>query len=158
MIDRSHLLAAVISRLESQFSSKKDAANTVRTEATDAEARSENKYDTRSIETSYLARGQAMQVEGAAEDVLTLRGFTCPEDADKPSVNLGRLVEFEQSGLATWYFILPAAGGEEVELDGTVYSVVTPATPAGRALLGKQVGDTLALRPGAPKGTITNVF
>ena len=129
----------------------------MRSEATDQEARSENKYDTRSLETSYLARGQAMQVEATAEEILLLRSFDCPDREDDPAASLGRLVAHKVLGMTTWYFLLPAAGGEELDFEGMTISVVTPATPVGRSLLGKRRGDLLSVRPGAPEGLICQV-
>jgi transcription elongation GreA/GreB family factor len=36
-------------------------------------------------------------------------------------------------------------GGETLDVDGTTITVVTPASPVGRALLGLRVGDVVEL-------------
>src|SRR5258706_13441665 len=63
--------------------------------ATDAEAQAENDKDTRGLEQSYLARGQAQRVvelDAALADVsaLVLRAFTA-----RDGVAIGALVELE---------------------------------------------------------------
>jgi len=106
--------------------------------ATDDEARPENDKDTRGLEQSYLARGQAARVaelEAAVAEVgaLALRAFGA---ADR--VALGALVTVDEDGREHRFFVAPHGGG--TILAGGA-QVVTPASPLGRALLGRRVGD-----------------
>jgi transcription elongation GreA/GreB family factor len=108
--------------------------------AIDDEARPENDKDTRGLEQSYLARGQAQRVaelEAAIAEVgaLALRAFGATE-----RVALGALVTVEEDGREHRFFIAPQGGG--TVLAGGA-QVVTPASPLGRALLGKRVGDEI---------------
>jgi transcription elongation GreA/GreB family factor len=106
--------------------------------ATDDEARPENDKDTRGLEQSYLARGQAARVaelEAAVAEVsaLALRAFGA---ADR--VALGALVTALEDGREHRFFVAPHGGG--TILAGGA-QVVTPASPLGRALLGRRAGD-----------------
>jgi transcription elongation GreA/GreB family factor len=111
--------------------------------ATDDEARPENDKDTRGLEQSYLARGQAQRVaelEAAVGEVgaLALRAF-----GDGDRVALGALVTVEEDGREHRFFVLPHGGGAVLS-DGT--QVVTPVSPLGRALLGRSVDDEVEVR------------
>jgi enoyl-CoA hydratase/carnithine racemase len=42
----------------------------------------------------------------------------------------------------------PAAGGLQIEWESQMIDVITPASPLGQKLLGKSVGEAVALSPG----------
>jgi transcription elongation GreA/GreB family factor len=111
--------------------------------ATDAEARPENDKDTRGLEQSYLARGQAarvaeLEVATTETTALVIKHFQ-PTDA----VGMSALVEVNEGDFTHGYFIAPHGGG--TVLAGGI-QVVTLASPIGRALLGKRVDDEVELR------------
>ena len=110
--------------------------------ATHSEAKAENDKDTRGLEQSYLARGQAQRVaelEAAASDVAAMKLRTFGE-ADV--IAMSALVVVEDDGKPQRYFIAPGGGGTAL---GDV-QVVTPASPIGAALLGKRTGDVVEFR------------
>ena len=105
--------------------------------ATHTEATPENAKDTRGLEQSYLARGQAQRVEELAAavaetEVLALRDF-----GDGDPVAMSALVTVEEDDARHMFFVAPHGGGAAL---GAV-QVVTPRSPLGRALVGKRVGD-----------------
>lgn len=108
--------------------------------ATHAEAKPENDKDTRALEQSYLARGQAMRVEelrAAVADVsvLPVRDF----DEEDP-VALGALVTAEEGDRLVHLYVARHGGG--TRLAGGAVQVVTTRSPLGAALVGKRVGDS----------------
>ena len=110
--------------------------------ATHEEAKPENDKDTRALEASYLARGQAERVrvleqESNALEFLPVRAFK----TDDP-IALGALVDAAVDGEPTVYFLAPCSGGDRV--DGV--QVVTPLSPVGRALVGRTAGESLELK------------
>ena len=110
--------------------------------ATHEEAKPENDKDTRAIEASYLARGQAERVrvleqESNALEFLPLRAFKLDD-----TVALGALVEAEVDGEQAVYFLAPCSGGERVN----DVQVVTPLSPIGRALVGRTAGESLEVK------------
>jgi transcription elongation GreA/GreB family factor len=115
--------------------------------ATHGEARAENDKDTRGLEQSYLARGQAQRVEEltvalAATEAMVWRSFTA-----RDPVEVSALVTVEEDGEAQRLLVAPHGGG--IVLSGKV-QVVTPRSPLGRALVGRVVGDAIEVRlPGA---------
>jgi transcription elongation GreA/GreB family factor len=120
--------------------------------ATDDEARPENDKDTRGLEQSYLARGQAARVaelEAATTETTALVMKRFPPTA---AVAMCALVEVDEGGVRHRYFIAPHGGG--TVLAGGV-QVVTPASPIGRALLGKRVDDEIEFRlPGKRRSLV----
>jgi transcription elongation GreA/GreB family factor len=119
--------------------------------ATHEEAKPENDKDTRALEQSYLARGQAVRIEELRAGVeaistLTVRAF----DAHDP-VALGALVTLcdagsEGSSGAFVVLVSPHGGGHPLA-EGRV-RVVTPVSPLGRALLGKSAGEQVEMSTG----------
>jgi transcription elongation GreA/GreB family factor len=65
-------------------------------------------------------------------------------------VTLGALVTVEHDGVETIYWLAPEGGG--AELTGGVH-VVTPQSPLGRALVGKEEGDVVEAAIGGRRKT-----
>jgi transcription elongation GreA/GreB family factor len=137
--DKTALRDELARVLEADLEVRERAYRAAREGATHEEARPENDKDTRALEQSYLARGEAQRVEelraGLAELLaMVLRAFA-PGDA----VALGAVVVAEDdAGGAVTYWVAPYGGG--VKLTGGV-QVVTPQSPLGRALIGARQGD-----------------
>lgn len=113
--------------------------------ATHPEAKAENDKDTRGLEQSYIARGQAQRIaelESAIADLgrLVLRSF-----APRDPVATSALVTVEEDGAQRRYFVSPHGGG--TVLTGPVH-VITLASPVGRALTGKRAGEVVELVAG----------
>jgi transcription elongation GreA/GreB family factor len=138
------ITAKLISELEIYFR----AAQFSRAEATHESNKAENKYDTRGLEASYLARGQSKQ---AAELEIAIAEFEAL--ASRPLANggvadIGALLELECGGEHSFYFIGPRAGGTEVLHDKKEILVITPQSPLGEQLLNRTTGTTLQLKLG----------
>lgn len=112
--------------------------------ATDPDSRAENKYDTRTLEASYVARGQAQRVQ-ELQSAIHLFQALAQEVASSPSIRLGSLIRLDED---QYYFMGPGAGGTEVTLDGKEILIITPASPLGQKLMGKRVGDQVEHKPG----------
>lgn len=108
--------------------------------ATHAEAKPENDKDTRALEQSYLARGQAIRVEAARQAVSEVKAMSLPSSR---SVVLGSLVSAVEGEAKLRLFIAPHGGG--TKLSGGV-QVVTPSSPLGMALMGRKAGDVCELQ------------
>ena len=144
-MDKRVLIKKILAQLTEELAVYFRAAHAAHAEATHEQNKAENKYDTRGLEASYLARGQSRQALEtkaaiAAFEKLTPRKF----DADEP-IELGALVEVEQRSERKLYFIGPKAGGTEVVHENREILVITPQSPLGEQLLGKKSGDRLQL-------------
>lgn len=114
--------------------------------ATHEESRPENEHDTRSVEASYLAAGQAQRFEALCRHLALLKQFRLRDFTADDTISVGALVELESAGKESTYFLLPVAGGYTVDWQGQVIHIVTPDSLMGQALLDKSVGDEVELR------------
>ncbi len=148
-VGKSHIHALFIERLASQVEEITAAAKAAFATATDREHKARNKYDTFGLEASYLARGQAQRVEDLTEALARLRAMPLRSFAADAPIQTSALVEVENAdGTRDLLFLVGAGGGEELTVDGRVIRLVTPSSPLGQALLGKQAGDSVPLRVG----------
>lgn len=147
------LRAAVLSALETELARQTHAALDARDESISEESRAENKYDTHAQEAAYLAEGQAKLAAEIAEAMAAWRAVVFPPTGH-PLAQLGSLVTLEAGRRADLLLIGPAKGGltfADPAAAEREITVITPASPLGRALLGRAVGDMLPPpRKGAP--------
>jgi len=142
---KAAVINAIVAKLGEELEVYLKAAQASREEATHESSKAENKYDTRGLEASYLARGQSRQIadlEAAVSEFQNLRARTFREGE---TIDVGALVELEQGKERTFYFIGPRAGGTEVELQKHEILVITPQSPLGAQLVGKKQGELLKL-------------
>lgn len=144
-MNKRALIKKILTRLRSELEVYFRAAKAAHAEATHEQSRAENKYDTRGLEASYLARGQSrqaaeMQAAIEAFEKLEIRPFAAVDPID-----VGALVELENKGEVTVYLIGPKAGGTEVTHEKREVLVITPQSPLGAQLQGKKQGDRLDL-------------
>jgi transcription elongation GreA/GreB family factor len=144
-MNKRDLIKKIVAQLAADLESYVRAARAAHAEATHEQSKAENKYDTRGLEASYLARGQSKQaaeIEAAiaAFEKLEFRSYSAGE-----AIDLGALVELKSAGEQGLYFIGPKAGGTEVLHQKRVVLVITPQSPLGQQLMGRKQGDVLQL-------------
>lgn len=135
------LKAALIAQLEEQLSAARMAHRTAVEGATHEQARAENSKDTRGLEQSYLARGQAQRVADL-ELAVTAIGAWQPRAFGAESIALGAVVTIEEAGQSRMFLIATHGGG--LTLPGGV-TVLTPSSPIGGALIGRSVDEEVEL-------------
>ena len=124
------------------------AAQTAYEAATHAENIAENKYDTLGLEASYLATGQARRVEEIRQALKNCQAMTLAPFDPAHGIQVGALVHLEAgsgSGSGQWLFLAPDAAGLKLVHDGHTVTVITPRSPLGAALLGKQPEDEVLI-------------
>ena len=141
------ITAKLVSELEIYFR----AAQFSRAEATHESNKAENKYDTRGLEASYLARGQSKQAAELEAAIAEYEKLGVRKFAAGDAIALGALVELEHGGEKSFYFLGPRAGGTEVMHDKKEILVITPQSPLGEQLMGKKSGDQPQLNFGGAK-------
>ena len=141
-MNKPALLAQIIARLQAELTTLTNAALDTHAEATHEENKAEDKYDTRGLEASYLAMGQSKAADEAAQAVAQFTALTLRDFAPGEPVSLGAFIVLEDQ-TRNYYFIGPRAGGTEIEHEGRTVMVITPQSPLGRQLMGRQQGDVL---------------
>lgn len=153
MTDKARLVQSIITALEAELTLITQAAQSAREEAIDEESRPENQYDMHSQEAAYLAEGQARLAAEIRDHLDHYRALDPAALVVRQPIALGALITLSPTtGPSRRYFLGPRAGGLEVpDGDGSVL-LITPASPLGRQLLGKKVGDQIEL-PGKSSAT-----
>lgn len=146
-MNKAAVFAAVLARLEEELASATREALAASDAATDPDSKAESKYDTRALEASYLARGQARRVAELTEALVAYRELSASVNTSDSRVALGSCVRLTVEGSPVDYVVGPAEGGTEVLCDGVAYTLITPASPLGRRMLGLRVGETLPAAP-----------
>ena len=125
------------------------AAQTAYEAATHAENIAENKYDTLGLEASYLATGQARRVEEIRQALKNCRAMPLAPYNPAQGIQLGALVNLEaENASEQWLLLAPDAAGLKLDHDGQTVTVITPRSPLGAALLGKQLDDEVQINVG----------
>lgn len=147
-MDKSEVADQLLKRLRVSYQRALEALEDAREGATGDDARAESKYDTRGLESSYLAAGQAEQADELAEAVTRLEAADFPDfDFDDP-IAPGALVEVERDDEIARYLLAPAGGGLSIETeDDEAVIILGPGAPLREALLGKRAGETVTDPP-----------
>jgi transcription elongation GreA/GreB family factor len=125
--------------LAADLETRERALRAAREGATHEEAKPENDKDTRALEQSYLARGQALRIEELRTGLVEVESMTLRAFGPEAPAAMGALVTVLQDDVTSLMFLAPHGGGTRIAA-GTV-QVVTPRSPLGLALLGKRAGD-----------------
>jgi len=149
-IDKREILRLLRECVSADLATMSAAQRVVVDGATHEENRPENDKDTRALEQSYLARGQAQRVVELSDALNLLKALELRAFSATTAIALGALITLDEEGDIVHYFIAPAGGGVRVTVGGAEVRVVTPQAPIARALLGKHEGDDLELR--TPQG------
>ena len=140
---KAELRAELVAALQADLDAVERAHRATREGATHDEARAENDKDTRALEQSYLARGEAVRVEQLRTALAEVQAIPLRSFGDEDRAALGALVTLEEDGEGLAIWLAPHGGGSR--LAGGRVQVVTPASPLGRAILGKVAGDDLTV-------------
>jgi len=143
-MNKTDLLRQIIAQLAHDLALLLAAAKSAHAAATHEENIPDNKYATLALEASYLAQGQANRASEIRRAIEAYKQMDSrsPEDG---KIRLGALITLEgEDGARKVVFIGPLEGGRKIALQGREVMVITPASPLGRELLGKIVGDVVA--------------
>lgn len=143
LLMKNELLEQIRHELQTQFERLSKAALEAHAAATDPGSKAEGKYDTRSLEASYLAAGQARQVDEIAEALRIFKSWVLPDFDDFTPIDAGALVEVEIGGTTDFFLLAPASGGLVIAHAGQEVTLLTPASVLYRRLLGMRSGDAL---------------
>lgn len=142
---KQQVVEALRVALRDELAAVERVAAMARDEVGNSETKSEGKYDTRSTEASYLARGQAWRVVELRRLVAWIEAF---EPQPREQVTIGALVRVEPGG---WLFLAPV-GGHTVSVGDQRVRVISPASPLGQAMGELEAGDAFEVE--TPRGEI----
>ncbi len=152
-IDKHFLVQQLAASLRQSDEVARRASDDAREAARSLQTESEKKEDGRvAIEYGSLATAQTARSRKVQEELAQLAAFWnrgVPRFSPTSPVALGALVDIavdtEQGSEERTFFVLPVGAGTEITGPGGdgFLSVITPASPVGRALMGKRAGDEI---------------
>lgn len=140
---KQELVRQIVARLKQQLSTMTEAAKAAHEASTGDQGKSEGKYDTQAIETSYLAGAQAEQSKTLAHSLHVFENLVLDDFPPDAVIGPGALVETELNGEMSYFLLTPCAGGISLEYDSGDLVTLSPDAPLYQELLGCQAGDLL---------------
>src|SRR5262245_59915819 len=150
-LDKRFLIEQLAAHLRQSDEVARRAGADAREAARSLQTESEKREDGRAaIEFGSLATGQTARSRKVQEELEQLAAFFnrgLPKFARSSPVGLGAIVdvsvEGERGEQERTFIVLPVGAGTELTGPGGdgFLSVITPASPVGRALIGKRAGD-----------------
>jgi hypothetical protein len=150
---KEEIVELIRAELRARLDRLAKAAKAAHAAATDPGSKAESKYDTRSLEESYLATGQARQVKVLGETLRAFENLRLKDFSAGEEIAAGALAEVERDGAVMLFLLAPASGGLEIDFQGREITLLSPESPLYQNLLGNRKGDTLD----APPFTIRSV-
>ncbi|MCH2109979.1 MAG: GreA/GreB family elongation factor [Polyangiaceae bacterium] len=150
--EKTTLHEQLIALVEAELSTATAAQKATQEGAVHEESRSENDKDTRGLESTYLARGQAERVVELRTDLARLKQIHPKEFNEEEPISLGALIRLtNEDEEAEEVYLSPVGPGLKLGAAGAI-KVVTSSSPLGRALLGRFCGDDFELQtPGGKR-------
>ena len=148
-IDKERLRIQALRRLEADYKLQLQGAKRAHAAATHEENVPDNKYATLGLEASYLAQGQANRAQEILQAQQQFRQLNLANFSADSTIRLTAVVELvDDRGTRRRIFLVPAAGGLTLEVDTIEIMLITPASPLGRELIGRECGDVVTLASG----------
>ncbi len=149
-MDKQDLIAQLVTRLQASARSALAARDATAAEARDGATPDEKREDARAAhQLGTLGRAQQRRAQQAIAEVDALATWRPAPVAATARIEVGAIVEIEDpdSGEGRTFFLAPVGAGVTLTGPGGdgVLSVVTPASPIGTAVIGRVVGDIVAI-------------
>ncbi|MCF6147514.1 MAG: GreA/GreB family elongation factor [Candidatus Kuenenia sp.] len=142
-MNKIHFIEKLITMLKASIEEQKKSFESARQASIDSAGRMQSRYDTMGIESAWVADGLARALHEKESNLRYLETFHCTEPATYARV--GSIVKTTSSDSPDheYFFILPVMSGCELCENGTVITTLSPETPLGRALIGKEAGEKI---------------
>jgi Transcription elongation factor, GreA/GreB, C-term len=150
MISKARILRQIIEELSGALETLAGAARAMHADASDEQNKAEDQYDTRGLETAYLASSQSRQATEVEQALAQYQSLKLQKFTASTPVDITALIELESRGDRFMYFLGPKGGGTELKIAGQEILVITPESPLGKELIGKKTGDRIKLQTRGP--------
>lgn len=145
-VEKQALVHAIVIELRRSLQAAEAAAESATEAATHSESRAESKWDTFGLESSYLAGAQQSRVEMLKEAVYYFEKLRPEPVGETDAIVVGALVEVcDETDTGQFFYLAGQGAGTAVKVDNIEVKVLTPASPMGRALIGRHAGEAVEL-------------
>lgn len=139
--DKKAVKQALLAQLARALEEAKQAAHNAHLAAIDDQSIAETQYDTLAIEASYLAEGHSRRVNELSIAIKQVSSL-----AIKPHSTIALASLIKLSTQKHYYFISPAGGGLTINTHQKTTVIITPESPIGATLMGKEEGEGITLK------------
>lgn len=145
-MNKIKLFETLMTEVDMQLKLATEAAQNTKDAATHEENKPENKYDTRGLEASYLARAQIERVLDLKGLRNGLQSMKIRSFQESDPIALTAVIQLQSLNKSFWVLLLPQGGGQSFAFEGISYKVITPESPLGSQLIGKQIEDVVEIK------------
>ncbi len=146
VINKIELFKKLRDEIDRQLQLAVEAVQVTLDVATHEENKPENKYDTRGLEASYLARAQSERVLDLKDVKIAIESMKLRDFSKGQPIAISALIQLETNGKTLWVLLLPKGGGQSIQYQGIAIKVITPESPMGAQLVGKSVDDSIEIK------------
>jgi transcription elongation GreA/GreB family factor len=147
-MDKKSLVEQLARHLRASAANARREGEAAAVEAREGASPQEKSVDARvALEYANLARAQGQRATRTLDELASLEAFRPGRLPQNAPISVGAIVEVEDGEEGRTFFLAPAGAGVELTMpDGDGFlTVVTPASPLGRAVLGRKRGDTVEI-------------
>ena len=150
--NKSEIIAQFLTKMEDEIKLLSQNLKDIQAETTHEESKPENEYDTRAIESGYLAKAQSIRLLDAKDALAAFKSVEIKKFTEASPISTSALIQVDYEGKKLWFLYMPAGGGYSIQYQGIKIQVVTSKSPLGDALLGLKLGDISVVEsPEGPK-------
>jgi transcription elongation GreA/GreB family factor len=139
-INKKILFEGALKELNARLEVLVNSAFEAKEASTNPESKAENKYDTRGLEASYLAAGQAQRAQELKKHIYQMNQVQLA-DLKGQKIRLSALVHLKLDDEEDKYFFILPVGGLNLSVGDISVLTLAPEAPLGKLLLGKSEGD-----------------
>ena len=141
MINKTTLKEQLIAIIKADIEKHRKSFESAKQASIDAPGRMQSRYDTMGIESAWVADGLAKTLVEKEKNLMHLEACHFADTAG--CICLGSIVALSSSDSPTleYFFLLPIFSGYELEERNITITTLTPETPLGKVLIGKQRGE-----------------
>ena len=149
-MDKADLVSQLVRHLEASARSALSALDAAALEAREGATPDEKREDARAVhQLATIGKAQHKRAAAALAQVDAVNRWRPAALSPTAAIEIGAIVEIEdaETRQGRTFFLAPFGAGATLTGPGGdgVLSVVTPASPIGRAVLGRRVGDVVAI-------------
>lgn len=147
-MDKSELVAQLVRHLETSARAALSSRDAAASEARDGATPDEKREDARAAhQLMSFGKAQQRRAQQALADADSLAAFRPGRLSPSSTISVGAIVEIEdaETGEGRTFFLAPVGAGVTLTGPGGDghLSVVTPASPIGKSVLGRRTGDVI---------------
>ena len=140
-MNKAALIAAIQNQLAKELAIVLQSAQAALDGATHEENKAENKYDTRGLESAYLAEAQSKRASQIQETILYFTHLKPQSFDNRSPINLTAFIQLTCNQKMSSFFLTFRGGGMNIHFKNQDIQVLGAKSPLAENLVGRKHGD-----------------